>query len=76
MQTYANTLDAYLKRPDVTQQSLADAIGKTQPAVHRYCEGDRFPDADTARKIEAATGGAVPFSLWQAEFLARSGLAA
>lgn len=76
MQTYAAALDAYLKRPTKTQQSLADAIGKKQPTVHRYCEGNRFPDADTARRIDEATGGEVPFSLWQAEFLSRSGIAA
>jgi hypothetical protein len=76
MQTYAATLDAYLRRSENTQQKLADAIGKTQPAVHRYRVADRFPDADTAREIDKATAGEVPFALWQAEFLSRSGIAA
>ena len=76
MTSYKDPLAAYLAKPDRTETALADAIGKTQPAVHRYRKGDRFPDAETARLIEAQTGGEVPFSIWQAEFMARSGLAA
>jgi len=76
MQTYAATLDAYLRRSENTQTDLAGRIGKTQPAIHRYCEGVRFPDAETARRIDDATTGEVPFALWQAEFLSRSGIAA
>ncbi|GAO78675.1 hypothetical protein SC1_01984 [Sphingopyxis sp. C-1] len=55
---------------------MADSIGKTQVAVTRYAGGGRFPDADTARAIEAATNGKVPFALWRSEFEQRSGLAA
>ena len=76
MNTYANSLKAYLAGDDITQSGLADQIGKTQVAVARYAGGHRFPDADTARSIEIATGGAVPFSLWRSEFEQRSGLAA
>lgn len=76
MQTYADALKAYLDQPGNTESALAEAIGKTQPAVHRYRGGLRFPDADTARAIDRATDGEVPFSLWQAEFLSRSGIAA
>ena len=74
MSTYANSLKAYLKGDDVTQSGLADQIGKTQVAVARYAGGNRFPDADTARSIDAATSGAVPFALWRSEFERRSGL--
>ncbi len=75
MSTYANSLKAYLEG-DVTQAGLAEKIGKTQVAVARYAGGLRFPDADTARAIEAATNGAVPFAIWRGEFEQRSGLAA
>lgn len=76
MQTYKDKLGEYLAQPGRTENALAALIGKTQPAVHRYRTGDRFPDADTARDIEKHTEGEVPFSLWQAEFLRRSGIAA
>ena len=76
MTSYKDSLAAYLAKPDRTETALADAIGKTQPTVHRYRKGDRFPDAETARLIEAHTGGEVPFAVWQAEFMTRSGLAA
>ena len=76
MQTYKASLGAYLAEPGRTENALAELIGKTQPAVHRYRTGDRFPDADTARAIDKHTGGEVPFSLWQEEFLRRSGIAA
>lgn len=76
MQTYPTTLDAFLNRPGNTESALAGAIGKTQPAIHRYRKGARFPNADTARAIEGATGGEVPFLVWQADFMSRSGLAA
>jgi transcriptional regulator with XRE-family HTH domain len=76
MSTYRSALAAYLDRPNCTETVLADAIGKTQPTVNRYRNGERFPDADTARLIDQHTGGEVSFVLWQAEFLSRSGLAA
>lgn len=76
MATYQQTLNAYLKRDGNTESGLADAINRSQPAVNRYRKGERFPDADTARAIETATGGAVPFSIWHAEFLGKSGIAA
>lgn len=75
MSTYAPALKSFLEN-GVLHAALADKIGKTQASVTRYANGDRFPDADTARQIEAATGGKVPFSLWRAEFEQRSGLAA
>lgn len=76
MSTYAKSLKAYLAGDDVTQSGLAEQIGKTQVAVARYAAGHRFPDADTARSIETATKGTVPFALWRSEFEQRSGLAA
>lgn len=76
MQTYSALLDAFLALDGNTEADLALAINRTQPAVHRYRKGDRFPDADTARLIETHSKGAVPFGAWRAEFMAKSGLAA
>lgn len=76
MQTYAQSLDAYLSKDGNKVTDLAAAVDTQQPNITRYRAGDRFPNADTARAIDAATGGEVPFSLWQTEFLAKSGLAA
>lgn len=67
---------AWLAIDGNTQAGLAEVIGKSQVAVHRYGSGDRFPDAETARLIDKHTGGSVPFDLWQREFLDRAGIAA
>lgn len=74
MSTYAQALAAYLGSPERTQAALATALRTSQPAVHRWAQGHRFPDRDTAERIEAATNGAVPFALWQAEAARRIGL--
>jgi transcriptional regulator with XRE-family HTH domain len=76
MMTYHETLDAFLSAGSMSETDLATAIGKAQGSVNRYRNKARFPDADTARLIDRATGGKVPFAVWQAEFLARSGIAA
>jgi DNA-binding transcriptional regulator YdaS (Cro superfamily) len=81
MSSYKDTLRAWLTPPEgsarteAAQTALGAAIGKTQSAVSRYAAGARFPDAETARKIERATQGAVPYSLWQSEALTRLGIA-
>jgi transcriptional regulator with XRE-family HTH domain len=74
MSTYATALKAYLDRAENKEADLAAVIEKTQPAVNRYRKGERFPDAATARLIDEATNGEVPFTLWQTEFLTRSGI--
>lgn len=76
MSTYAASLDAYLAKPENKVTDLATAVGTHQPNITRYRQGERFPSADVARAIDAATGGEVSYSLWQAEFLHRSGIAA
>lgn len=63
MDAYRRALSAYLQ--DRTQEALAVEIGHGQPVINRYVTGERFPTADIARKIHAATEGAVPFDLWQ-----------
>ena len=74
MSTYRNALSAYLSLPDNDESGLAAAVGCTQATINRYRHGKRFPDSVTARAIDSATGGAVPFDLWQTEFMQRSGL--
>lgn len=74
--TYQDSLAAYFAAPDRTEGALAEAIGRSQATINRYRNGLRLPDAETARLIDQHTGGEVPFSVWQATFLARAGLAA
>ncbi|WP_311271253.1 transcriptional regulator [Sphingobium sp. WCS2017Hpa-17] len=74
--SYRDALAAFLSKEENTESALAAKVGRTQAAINRYRRGVRFPDADTARSIEEQTGGAVPFAVWQTEFLARSGIAA
>ena len=76
MSSYSTALATYLSPPERTQAALADAVNTAQPNIHRWATGARFPDATMARAIDAATGGEVPFSLWQAEAARRIGLEA
>jgi transcriptional regulator with XRE-family HTH domain len=76
MQTYAETLKAHLAKRENKVTDLAKAVGTFQPNITRYALGKRFPSADVARAIDTATNGAVPFTLWQAEFFAKAGIAA
>jgi transcriptional regulator with XRE-family HTH domain len=70
--SYTKALTEYLT--GTTQSALADDAGITQASVSRYVAGERFPERDVAEKIDRATGGKVPLSLWQAEMAARLGL--
>lgn len=76
MNAYQTALKHFLARDGVKQEDVASKIGKSQPALNRYANGHRFPDADTARLIETATDGVVPFALWQSVTLDRLGIAA
>lgn len=76
MNSYHETLDAFLSAGSMSERDLADAVGKAQGSINRYRNKERFPNADTARLIDRATDGKVPFAVWQADFMARSGLAA
>lgn len=76
MGTYKDALDAYLKRDGNSEPALAEAVGCKQATINRYRNGKRFPDATTARELDAKTDGQVPFALWQSEFFERSGIAA
>lgn len=76
MQTYSDILSAYLAEAGETQGEFAARVETTQASINRYRKGERFPNAEMARLIDQATQGAVPFAVWQAEFMAKSGLAA
>jgi transcriptional regulator with XRE-family HTH domain len=75
MSDYAQALKAYLNQDGNKQDELAAAAGCTQPAISRYKHG-RLPPREIAEKIDAATGGQVPLSLWIAAATKKFGLAA
>jgi len=74
MSSYQEILRKYVAEQANTQAALAEKIGRSQAAVNRYARGLRFPDSDTARQIDAATAGAVPFAVWQTEMARRLGM--
>lgn len=74
MDDYPSALRTWLERPERTQIALAEAVGTTQASIARYAAGQRFPEADLARKIDEATGGEVSFTLWQRAAMARLGI--
>jgi len=76
MDTFQSALEAYLARAENAEVALAEKVGRSQAAINRYRNGKRFPDANTARAIHEHTCGQVPYSAWQSDFLARSGIAA
>lgn len=71
---YASALAAYFEAERLKQEDFADLIACKQATVSRYLKGERFPNADTARAIDRATDGKVPFSLWRDVAAARLGL--
>lgn len=78
MTDYASALAAYLK--DANQAELAEKVGATQASISRYKGSDkvspRLPPREIAIKIDEATNGQVPFSLWIAAATKKFGLAA
>lgn len=73
MSIYQTLIGDFLAAEGNSQAKLAEAIGRSQAAVNRYANGIRFPDADTARQIDRATEGRVPFTAWQTEMAKRIG---
>lgn len=76
MNAYHRALERFLQSPGVKQDDVAEKAGLSQAAVNRYARGKRFPNAERARLIEAATGGAVSFELWQSVAAEKFGIAA
>jgi len=74
MDAYATALKNWLAEPDRTQEGLAEKVGVTQPSMHRYATGERFPERDVAERIDVETGGAVGLAIWQQVAMARLGI--
>jgi len=55
-------LTEYLETHSATD--LARAVGMSRSQIWRLANGKAHPGADTAVKIEDATGGAVPMRSW------------
>ena len=55
------TLDEYLSHqdPKLSPGDFGERIGVSQPTIHRYLTGLRFPSPEMIRKIQAATNDAV-----------------
>lgn len=49
------TLDAYLKKTGISEETFASLIGVSQAAVNRYRHGLRTPNRETMQKIASAT---------------------
>lgn len=52
-------LEAYIAETGTKRAAIAQAIGVSEVAIHRYISGTRIPRPETMAKIVAATGGAV-----------------
>lgn len=71
MSDYAAALSRYLDESGESQSELAERVEVTQATISRYKGSDetppRLPPKEIAEKIDLATNGQVPFSLWVAE---------
>lgn len=57
-------LSDYLKKSGETRASFATRIGKTPSFVTQLIGGTKKPNLTTALDIAAATGDAVPVTVW------------
>lgn len=80
MSDYAAAIARYLADTDDNQAELAEKAGITQASISRYKGSGnnppRLPPRDIAKRIETATDGKVPFTLWAGEAAKQIGLAA
>ena len=53
------TLREYLNKQSMTMTEFAKRSGLSQPAIHRYLNGQRQPDLNALRKIIKVTKGKV-----------------
>lgn len=58
------TLSQYLSLHGMTQARFAEALGVNQGTVSKLIRRKVRPSIDMIAKIDRATGGAVPFSVW------------
>lgn len=61
-----NQLDTYLRSRVQTAKALAMAAGVSQPYICDLRYNRRKPGDDVAKRIEAATNGAVKHTSWRA----------
>jgi transcriptional regulator with XRE-family HTH domain len=52
-------LTEYLRRQKMSQAAFARKLGVAQPAVNRYCRGERVPVPELLVRIERITAGMV-----------------
>lgn len=59
------TLAQYLHSENLTQAEFARRLGVNQATVSKLASGERRSTSiETARRIAAVTGGAVPITAW------------
>ena len=60
-----STLAEYIKtQPPRPLGEWAADLGISRPYLHALMHGDRMPSVVTAKRIQDATGGAVPVTAW------------
>ncbi len=57
-------IDHIQARPDRKSREWAADFGISRPYLHGLLKNQRNPSLETAMRIEAATGGAVPIASW------------
>ncbi len=75
MNKYSQSLRDFLANPENKEHEVAARAQTSQASINRYRNGNRFPNADMARRIEGATNGEVPFSVWREAAAEKFGLA-
>ena len=53
------TLDQFLRINKVSERAFSEAIGVSQPHVHRFRTGESWPNRDVMIRIREATQGQV-----------------
>ena len=53
---FSNNLKYYMKRKGITQKELADALGFSQPIVHNWMCGERYPRINRIETLAAFFG--------------------
>lgn len=71
-----NPLAAYLAKNKLSVAEFAELVGAHRSQIHRAMRDTRHPSLALAFKIEKATNGAVPASVWAKRTLRGSSVAA
>lgn len=62
--TDQNALSVWLDEQSLSREHFAALVGTTVAHLNRMCRGARRPSLDLAMKVEQATQGAVPATIW------------